>query len=276
MRKSRTILLPGLLVLAFTVADRAYASGNVLLPSAGEWLSNKLGLTPHDDSSDSKAAPAAVPPTDTTTTNTLPNMSPAETPSTQPTTPDLNTAAGAASIPFAPLPSASGAVIATASGYKIPTNVIMTPDNSIIMAANDSMLSKSVSIDYTDKSIWSSSDLDTINQKLGIPTNDIPKVCHLAFSGFVSTDKGVYMINDTKGTPHVAVKYDGHIRNFMLQSRALCDLVPLGPYQGYVTQLADKYVVPLNPIRTPPPTTQVQQVLVLYTGDTNTTKVWLQ
>ena len=122
-----------------------------------------------------------------------------------------------------------------------------------------------------DKMVWSSNDMNTVNQHLGIAVDKVPGLCSLSLNGLVMSDKGIYVF-DTGNAPTTAVPYDGHVKNLAVSARALCNIVPLGPNLGFITRVGGdddqkaRYVVALESVVCPLLTTSPQQLTANFTG----------
>ena len=150
----------------------------------------------------------------------------------------------------------------TAEGVSIvmPTTILKMPD--MTMPPDDPNAPKPehvIAVDVTNKN-WQQSEIDEVTQHLGIAKDKVPSLCYISVNGFLMTDKGPQLF-DTGGNLHADVAYDGAVKNIIGMPRIMCSVVPLGPEQGIIKQVGDKYIVELGMIQCEAP---AQQKATLY------------
>lgn len=239
------------LMISFAAPSQA---GNVLLPddNSNSGAPN-LGLTPSSSNPPAPTAntqnpapaapakPAAQPnaqqPAAQQPAQTAAPAAPATSQTAQPANPQ-------AFLPFTPTPT-----LKTAPGTgsnKMPTMVIElpeTPDFSQIQGMNMPM---SALVELSQQSTWSTTDLATLTQKLGITGSRATSACRISLNGMLITDKTPGLI-DSRGTTSTVVHFDGQVRSIIIGTRALCDTGTAPPEgAGVLQKMGNLFVVPLN------------------------------
>lgn len=125
----------------------------------------------------------------------------------------------------------------------------------------------SLAVIIGEKSIFGDQDLKTISNKLGLKRDQVSSACTLSPRGIVQTDKGAYILAGD-GSPHSSTRYDGTIKNYIMSAQASCaaSIGSLPPGSGFITQIGDQYIVPLQQIHCPVPNRQVTSLTVTYDG----------
>jgi hypothetical protein len=232
----RKLLSASLFLFAATLAPQAlHATGNVLLPkndsgNPSSFLNLGLGLQP----------PSSAPAADTKT----------------PLTPSVPEPPAAAPVPVpAPMPTPPA-----------------SPDSPHIFHETydpgqpDPSLPKGITIVFSDKSSFSANDVAEISKKLGLSRNQIASSCNLSLRGFIQTEKNRYMASGWL-SPQIPVRYDGTINKFQAKAVALCPVNgPLPPGNWSLTEIDDRFVVPLQAISCGGPKGRVNALVITYDG----------
>jgi hypothetical protein len=243
MRPVLSALALGTFALGCLWQMPAHARGaSALLPSTNSSSGgSSLGLVPD--------APAT---SDTTTTTPAPQPTPAPTP-----LPDVS-AAPSGALPYTPVPQASSP---TMQMPVIPTQVTKIPVQQPNMS-----LPHQLAIDIADKYVWSPADVVAVQKRLGIAGPQVPAHCHVAINGMAYSDRGLIQI-EYSNPSHTAFSYDGTLSNIKLTTLAMCDLVPLPPNAGYITQYGDKYLARLGQAVCAPPPAGHMHMIFQYGGN---------
>jgi len=192
----------------------------------------------------------------------LPDQSGMDSPSLPTIDPDTTDAA----INYTPLPSPTAAVPVAAPTFSNPTHVVTQPPANLESSATDNYFRNSLKINVAEKNVWGPTDLMSIQNALGISPSDAPKHCHLSIDGTIqSDDNGLYSF-DTGLFGQAIAHYDGNAGSTRIRIRALCDMLPLPPNSGYVTQVGDKYSVFLYQTSCTP-RAGTQNLIVQYNGN---------
>jgi hypothetical protein len=244
----------------------AFAASDVLLPpTSGAGSSPNLGfapVTPPTEAAPATIVPAAPPAAPsapaadsnsagkTNTTNAASPFAPADL---LPYTPGPQT-------PPPPMPGGM-------PGLDTPTTILKVPD---IAALQGSLphYPRVLNIQFSDKSVWGPGDTGSVNNLLGIPQNQVAAACRMALLGVIQTSK-LPALFSTADSPTVTATYDGTVSDVMLNVQALCRTNSLPPNKGYIQQMGDFYIAPLNTLPCKPPQglTAPQQLTVLYAGN---------
>jgi hypothetical protein len=254
MRLFRLILMLGAIGFGAGFAGPAAhaGSGNVLVPSDDSEASG-LGLLP--------AAPA--PGNTTSASDSSATKKKDESPA--PLLPEANsepvpaTSSTPADLPYTPTPVS----MAMPQLPSVPTQVLQMPVNN---APPDPDLPNAMNISVADKYSWGPLDVATVQGRLGIAPNQVSGFCRLSVGGVAVSDQGAYSINASTGS-HTGFRYDGTLSGLRLIVQALCDLVPLPPNAGLVTQYGDKYLVSLSQVACDPPPSGAKRLTFAYAGD---------
>jgi hypothetical protein len=252
MRFLSIAALPATAILLLT-ANVALAAGNVLLPPDNSGLN--LGLAPQQTDTPAPAADTVKTPDVSTSSSkggTLPNLS----------------STSGTDLPYSP-PLQQQAPMTTGATNGIATTVIQMPQMQ--NPSNFPGMPKAaynLGIDMAEKSVWGANDISNVASHFGIPANQVPKLCVLDLSGYMTSSKSAYTFS-TGMSGHDSLGYDGVIQNVTVTPQALCSISHLPPNSGYVMQLGDKYVAPLGMITCGAPTGQPSRVAILYSGNGN-------
>ncbi len=259
------------LLVAVTIAPQVgHATGNVLLPSAspnsdsGALSLPSLGLSvPTPPPVDSSLLPPEPPPPPKPAPKAQAPVAP--TPTAMP--PSQGSAAGAppTNVQDTIAPFTEDEVKRLPPGT-IPTRVLHQPDMSATMAQAGRNLPYSLTIGFSDKSFFGAKDVETINKKLGLSRDQVSSSCYLSVGGLLQTDKGSQMIAPGL-SPQATVRYDGRIKNYLITSQALClagNNLPSG--SGFLTEIGNRFVIPLQPITCSAPNSQVTGLTITYNG----------
>jgi len=146
------------------------------------------------------------------------------------------------------------------------TVIIHAPDMSAALAQAGQNLPYGLAISLTGQSIFGANDIKAISTKLGLGASQIAGACVLTVRGIMRTSKNPVLI-DGGNAPQIQVRYDGTIQGYMISALALCSVATLPPGSGMITETGGRYQVPLQAITCAPPTRQVSQLLITYTGD---------
>ncbi|MDR3423840.1 MAG: hypothetical protein P4M13_02005 [Alphaproteobacteria bacterium] len=240
----------GLFATATIAPVTAHAAGNVLLPStstnSGTPMLPSLGLgDPATTSNDTSAATQT--PADTNQTDTTQTSTPALSSSRAVSTISKEEAAG--------LPPGA-----------IPTTVMHTPDISSYQEKAGKDLPYTLTLSMSGKSIFGANDVQKITSRLGLRRSRVASSCILAMRGLMQTDKGAYILEG--GTsPKIKVHYDGMIKNYQMAAQAWCTVdnkLPLD--SGVLTEMNNRYDIPLEQITCPVPNQQVTSLTITYDG----------
>jgi hypothetical protein len=261
MRRSLTIATGFL--LAFAAPSLA---SNVLLPSPNSTPS--LGLSPSTSAAPATApaaqtppaaeAPAAVAPAPAATTAIPPDL--ANAPQSQAAAPNLT------QYKDTPIDQVSAAGLPPGT---IPTQVIQEPESTDELTLVTKNLPYGLAISITNQSVFGGQDVESITSKLGLTRTQIPSSCVLAPRGIMQTTKGDYIITG-RATQQTFIKYDGTIKDLMLNTSALCVVNGhLPPGSGVLEKTGNYFSIPLQMFKCPLPTRQATQLNITYTGSEN-------
>ena len=149
---------------------------------------------------------------------------------------------------------------------EIPTTIIHQPVATDASDQSGAALPHKLTVTISKRSIFGATDVQKIGAKLGLRRRDIFSSCILAAQGVMQTDKGTYLLVG-QASPQAEVNYDGMIRNYMMTGVALCAAkAPLPPGSGFLTEIGDRFSIPLQAIHCPPPDRQVTGLTITYDG----------
>jgi hypothetical protein len=276
----RTLLIATFFFLSLASTPQfAQAAGNVLLPSTPSDLGLGGSTAPSQDSSGNSGATAPTQPV-LMPSETSSSQSPALSGVTLPselsgTTSAKSTATRSTPAPDEAVPAMPTVTLTMPNNAKaakhlppgsLPTMVIHQSDSSDMLAQAQKDLPYTLTISMSDKSIFGAKDAQEIQNKLGISSNKDASSCILTVRGIMRTDKGVYPLSG-KATSQVNVNYDGIIKSYLMSGRALCTVsgeLPAG--SGLLTEIGDRYSIPLQSITCPAPKRQVTTLTITYDG----------
>lgn len=274
---------------------RAYATGNVLLPSeasgGGDSRPN-LGLSPAKPSPAAPASPptaaAAAAKGQANAPESFPALPPLRVPPPTvtevppiPKSPDseaappVNASAAAdllakfAPTKETPIPSMPPPTV-TSSGSTTIIKTASMPSLSAMMPNMESLGIKMSRLNVTisNQSVWGPADIGKISDQLGIAPGKVPETCLLSLRGTLITSESAATF-DTGAKGKDETLYIGTISNMYATVLALCPANgPVPPGKGIIQQVGDKYVVQLGfgscPPRTAAPPTEL---IIHYAGN---------
>jgi hypothetical protein len=121
-------------------------------------------------------------------------------------------------------------------------------------------------ISISGRSIYGANDVTLINKKLGLSSAQISSNCILTVRGVMQTDVSPYIIDGPPTLPQVVVHYDGMIKSYIMTGVAMCTAGQLPPGSGLITEVGNRYSIPLQMIKCPLPTQQASQLTITYNG----------
>lgn len=212
---------------------KAYAQGNVLLPSANnnsQPLPN-LGLIPAEPEPTPLQEPKPIPP-----------------PVVEEKQPELPAATNT------PVPPVQNPV---APPYTQPIQPQQPRMPYTVTVALDS---RSTSFTPTD--------IDTVSTQLGIPRAQVTGQCRMGINGMVVTDHGSSTIDGASATS-ANVAYDGSVTNAILSVLALCNSAPKPAPYNYIQRIGDKYGIAVGSVFCTPKVPfagTMREIVITHTG----------
>jgi len=114
---------------------------------------------------------------------------------------------------------------------------------------------------------WGKGDLDNLKRRLGISADDAQEHCHVSINGSIPTDKTMISFQMSPNFTHTVTHVVGTPQSATVSAMAVCDMLPLPPNAGFVTQIGDKYAIYLQQVNCAPPPAGAHTMNFQYEGD---------